>query len=151
MPFFFCCDKLPFFFPLIHSKASFKFCTPVTSIPSTSLASCSFSNGIIQRQIPCFFASITTGSTPGTLCTAPSSPSSPRIRSPFVSFCATVPREVKIAMAIGRSNAAPRFRIVAGDRLITVFFAGNSKPEFRIAVRTRSPASFTSDERYPTI
>ena len=63
----------------------------------------------------------------------------------------SLPRESRILTAMGRSKAAPRFFIVAGARLMTVFFAGKSRPELRIAVRTRSAASFTSDERYPTI
>ena len=81
-----------------------------------------------------------------------SNPSSPMIIQSFILlFCCKTPSDVRIATAIGRSNDAPLFLIVAGERLITTRFAGNSRPEFRTADRTRSAASFTSDDRYPTM
>ena len=120
--------------------------------PSTSSASFLFSLGTIQLVTFCTFASDTIERIPGTFLTCPSNPSSPMIIQSFILlFCCKTPSDVRIATAIGRSNDAPLFLIVAGERLITTRFAGNSRPEFRTADRTRSAASFTSDDRYPTM
>ena len=53
--------------------------------------------------------------------------------------------------AIARSNPGPTLRRCAGARLTVMRRAGNSKPEFRIAARTRSRASRTARSASPTI
>ena len=62
-----------------------------------------------------------------------------------------IPSAARIETAIGRSKEAPFFRSVAGARFTMIFFGGSFTSAFRSAVRTRSAASFTSEERYPTI
>ena len=52
--------------------------------------------------------------------------------------------------AIGRSNAVPALRTSAGARLTVMRCSGNSKPEFRIAARTRSRLSRTLASGRPT-
>ena len=90
-------------------------------------------------------------STPLTVFTCPSSPSSPRISMFFILSVGITPMDASIPAAMGRSKAVPSFLISAGKRLIVILFGGMLKPELRSAVRTRSPASFTQEDRYPTI
>ena len=53
--------------------------------------------------------------------------------------------------AIGRSNDEPALRMSAGARLTVTRCGGNSKPELRIALRTRSRLSRTLASGRPTI
>src|SRR5688572_30398694 len=53
--------------------------------------------------------------------------------------------------AIGKSNDAPALRTSAGARLTVIFVGGNSKPELRIALLTRSRLSRTLVSGRPTI
>ena len=53
--------------------------------------------------------------------------------------------------AIGRSNDDPALRTSAGARLTVMRWCGNSKPELRIAERTRSRLSRTVASGSPTI
>src|SRR5699024_1467420 len=55
------------------------------------------------------------------------------------------------AAAIGRSNLVPSFRISAGERFTVILLGGKVRPVLRSAVHTRSWASLTLEERYPTI
>src|SRR4051812_31664262 len=52
---------------------------------------------------------------------------------------------------MGRSNDDPAFRMSAGARLTVTRCSGNSKPELRIALRTRSRLSRTDGSGRPTI
>ena len=61
-----------------------------------------------------------------------------------------IPYAVRIAAAMARSKPVPSFLRSAGDRLMVTFLGGSSTPRFRMAVRTRSWASRTSEARYPT-
>ena len=57
----------------------------------------------------------------------------------------------EIPSAIGRSNAAPALRTSAGARLTVIRWGGKSKPEFLMALRTRSRLSRTLASGNPTI
>ena len=55
----------------------------------------------------------------------------------------TCPAAASTPSAIGRSNDEPALRMSAGARLTVTRCGGNSKPELRIALRTRSRLSRT--------
>ena len=61
------------------------------------------------------------------------------------------PAAARMPSAIGRSNDAPALRTSAGARLTVMRCGGNSKPELRIALRTRSRLSRTLASGRPTI
>ena len=61
------------------------------------------------------------------------------------------PPTARIAQAMARSKPGPALRIDAGARLTVTRLSGNSKPELRIAARTRSRASRTARSARPTI
>src|SRR5437870_1096841 len=63
----------------------------------------------------------------------------------------TTPCAARMPRAIGRSNEAPAFLTSAGARLTVTRWAGNSNPEFRIALLTRSRLSRTLASGRPTI
>ena len=63
----------------------------------------------------------------------------------------TSPVAARTPSAIGRSNDDPALRTSAGARLTVTRCGGNSKPEFRIALRTRSRLSRTLASGRPTI
>ena len=63
----------------------------------------------------------------------------------------TMPWAARMPSAIGRSNEAPALRTSAGARLTVTRCSGNSKPELRIALRTRSRLSRTLASGRPTI
>ena len=63
----------------------------------------------------------------------------------------TTPSAARMPSAIGRSNDDPAFRTSAGARLIVMRCDGKSKPELRIAARTRSRLSRTLASGRPTI
>ena len=63
----------------------------------------------------------------------------------------TTPDAARMPSAIGRSNDAPAFRTSAGARFTVMRCGGNSKPELRIALRTRSRLSRTLASGRPTI
>ena len=52
---------------------------------------------------------------------------------------------------MARSKPGPALRIDAGARFTVTRLSGNSKPELRIAARTRSRASRTARSARPTI
>ena len=58
-----------------------------------------------------------------------------------------IPIAIKSATAIGKSNPVPVLRMSAGERLTVIRFAGNTIPQLCKAVRTRSFASRTSEDR----
>ena len=59
--------------------------------------------------------------------------------------------EARIPMAMARSKWLPRFRIPAGDMLMVILPPGYSRPEFTMAERILSLASFTVISPRPTI
>ena len=61
------------------------------------------------------------------------------------------PNAARSAAAMGRSNRFPSFRTSAGARLTVILLGGRLIFVFLIAVFTRSWASLTWDDRYPTI
>ena len=61
------------------------------------------------------------------------------------------PAAASTPSAIGRSKDAPALRMSAGARFTVTRCGGNSKPEFRIALRTRSRLSRTLASGSPTI
>ena len=61
------------------------------------------------------------------------------------------PAAASTPKAIGRSNDEPALRMSAGARLTVTRCGGNSKPELRIALRTRSRLSRTLASGRPTI
>ena len=63
----------------------------------------------------------------------------------------TSPVAARMPSAIGRSNDEPALRMSAGARLTVTRCGGNSKPELRIALRTRSRLSRTLASGRPTI
>ena len=137
--------------PFRYAQSSSRLSAGRISIPFTSLPSVSFSPGRIKLLHPCSFASITIGRTPGTPLIFPSRLNSPVTITRSIASSGIYPIAASTARAIGRSNDAPFFRTVAGARLTMIFFTGSFIPELRIAVLTRSDASFTSEDRYPTI
>ena len=134
-------------FPSSRSRSWARLPAASTGTPSTRVASASLPAGTMHSRYPCFLASHTMGRTPGTSRMLPSSPSSPTVSTRSSASCLTRFWDARIARAMGRSKEAPLFLTLPGDRLITVFFTGISRPLLRIAVRTRSPASFTSEDR----
>ena len=134
-------------FPDSRSRSRARLPAASTGIPSTRAASASLPAGTMHSLYPCFLASHTMGSTPGTSRMLPSSPSSPTASTCSSASRPTRPWDARIDRAMGRSKEAPLFRTLPGDRLMTVFFTGTSRPLLRMAVRTRSPASFTSEDR----
>ena len=63
----------------------------------------------------------------------------------------TTPLAARTPRAIGRSNDEPALRTSAGARFTVTRCGGNSKPEFRMALRTRSRLSRTLGSGRPTI
>ena len=63
----------------------------------------------------------------------------------------TMPFAARTPRAIGRSNDEPALRTSAGARLTVMRCGGKSKPEFRMALRTRSRLSRTLGSGSPTI
>ena len=81
----------------------------------------------------------------------PSSDSSPSSSTSSTSRRATSPDAASTPSAIGRSNEAPALRMSAGARLTVMRSIGNSNPELRIALRTRSRLSRTLASGRPTM
>ena len=54
-------------------------------------------------------------------------------------------------MAMGRSYDGPALRVSAGARFTVIRRMGNSQPEFLMAARTRSLASWTAVSGRPTM
>ena len=100
---------------------------------------------------PCARAATAIGSTPRAAWIAPSSDSSPSSTTSSTARHSTTPAAASTPSAIGRSNAAPAFRTSAGARLTVTRSAGNSKPQLRMAARTRSRLSRTLASGRPTI
>ena len=63
--------------PTRKPTASVRYCTPITSMPSTTAASVAFSAGTITPRLPSLSASRAVARTPLTFRTRPSSASSP--------------------------------------------------------------------------
>ena len=61
------------------------------------------------------------------------------------------PAAASMPSAMGRSNDAPALRTSAGARFTVTRCGGNSKPEFLMALRTRSRLSRTLASGSPTI
>ena len=81
----------------------------------------------------------------------PSSDSSPSSRTSSTSRRAMSPDAASTPSAIGRSNEEPALRMSAGARLTVMRSIGNSNPELRIALRTRSRLSRTLASGRPTM
>ena len=139
------------FIPWIYSMVSFRLETPITDIPCTKAASCTFSFGTMQLVIPSSLAQMTIGRTPGIAFIDPSRLSSPSTNVCSIGNSAVTPSDRSTAVAIARSYPEPSFLISAGDKLIVMRFGGKWKPEFLSAVLTRSDDSLTDDDRYPTM
>ena len=122
---------------------------PVSS-PGTMAVSGAASGGA-RRRIPCRRATSAIGRTPQVDWIVPSRDNSPSSSRSAYSRRDRRPLAASTPTAIGRSNDVPRLRTSAGARLIVTRWAGNSKPEFRIALRTRSRLSRTLESGSPTI
>ena len=122
---------------------------PVSS-PGTIAASGAAAGGA-NRRSACRRATRAIGRTPRIDWMVPSSDSSPRSRRLAYSRCGRRPLAASTPTAMGRSYDVPRLRTLAGARLIVTRWAGNSKPEFRIALRTRSRLSRTLESGSPTM
>lgn len=112
-----------------------------TSIPGTSLASASFPYGTIAVSNPARAAAKTAGRTPGTGRILPSRPSSPIWTVRAMERDSTAPPAARHATATPRSNPAPCFGRLAGERLTVSRRRGRSKPAFLQALCTRWTAS----------
>ena len=123
--------------------------TPVSS-PLTIAASGAVAGGARSRSA-CCRATRAIGKTPRIDWIVPSSDSSPRSRMSPYSRRGRRPLAASTPTAMGRSYDVTRLRTLAGARLIVTRWAGNSKPEFRIALRTRSRLSRTLESGSPTI
>ena len=117
----------------------------------TMAASAAFAVGRSTRRRPARRAATATGSTPRVGWMPPSSDSSPTTSAVVeAARRARRRRAASTPSAIGRSKPAPTLRTSAGDRFTVIRVRGNSKPELRIAVRTRSPLSRTLASGRPT-
>ena len=125
--------------------------TPITSTSCIRAPSRALAAGTIHLPAPAALAASARASTPGIPSTCPLRLSSPAIMSPFRFSAGTFCMEASTAAATARSNREPALRTPAGARFTVILLAGRGYPVFLSAVRTRSPASFTSDARYPTI
>ena len=105
----------------------------------------------MQTRHPFLTAVSIMGRIPRTPLISPLSPSSPAIQTPFSLFVSRYPKAPRRAAAMGRSNLVPSLRMSAGERFTVILFGGKDSPVFLRAVHTRSWASRTLDERYPTI
>ena len=101
--------------------------------------------------MPSRLAAAAIGSTPRAGWMEPSSDSSPSSTTSAMCRRSTTPWAARMPSAIGRSNDAPALRTSAGARLTVIRWAGNSKPELRIALRTRSRLSRTPTSGRPTM
>src|SRR4029450_7501847 len=81
----------------------------------------------------------------------PSSDSSPSKSTSSTLRRVTTPLAARTPMAMGRSNDEPALRMSAGARFTVTRCSGNSNPEFRMALRTRSRLSRTDVSGSPTI
>jgi hypothetical protein len=82
----------------------------------------------------------------------PSKPNSPKKRVLLQSSGISISLQIfNIATAMERSNQLESFFNPDGERLTRIFFIGKKKPEFSIAIRTLSVASFTFIAAKPTI
>ena len=121
---------------------------PYTLASLTSSPSARLSIGIMKSVwTPSLHPSDTTGRIPFTGRSCPL-----RFSSPTNTFCllhisSNTPIALSNATAIGRSNPVPVFRTLPGDRLIVMRFAGSDTPQLCSAVRTRSFASLTSEDK----
>ena len=125
--------------------------TPSTSRPDTIAASPAFDAGNRIADRPSRLAAAAIGSTPRVPWIDPSSDNSPRSTISGTCRRSMTPDAARMPSAIGRSNAAPALRTSAGARLTVIRCGGNSNPELRIALRTRSRLSRTLASGRPTI
>ncbi len=91
------------------------------------------------------------GSTPRVAWIDPSRDNSPSSTVSAISRRSTMPDAARMPRAIGKSNEEPALRTSAGARLTVMRCGGNSKPELRMALRTRSRLSLTLVSGRPTI
>ena len=134
-----------------YFTTSLKLFTPIISISLTIEASFVFSIGTITLLILSFLASIHIGKIPFTLFIVPSNDNSPIKIVSSKEVCLICSLQIKIPIAIGKSNEEPSFFISAGARFITIRLLKNSYPEFFIEVLTRSFDSLTLISGKPTI
>ena len=122
-----------------------------TRTPRTTAASGAFAAGSISSATPRRRSPAAIGRTPRVGSTAPSSDSSPTMARPGPSSRGIAPAAARMATAIGRSKAAPALRRSAGARFTVMRCGGKSKPELRMAARTRSRLSRTLASGSPTM
>ena len=113
-------------------------------------ASAALAAGSTSRVNPRWRASAATDSTPRVGSIEPSSDSSPMMIVSAIVRAVTTPVAARTPSAIGRSKAVPALRTSAGARLTVTRCSGKSKPELRIADRTRSRLSRTLASGRPT-
>ena len=68
-----------------------------------------------------------------------------------MSLMCSAPYAPRMPMAMGRSKPEPSFLMSAGARLMVMRVGGMSKPELRMAERTRSRDSRTAASGRPTV
>ena len=102
------------------------------------------SRGTTSPRRPARSVPSATASTPRSGRSSPPSDSSPKTAKRSSASAGTWPLAASTAAAIARSKPGPALRSDAGARLTVTRRAGNSKPEFRTAARTRSRASRTA-------
>ena len=138
--------------PERYSAASRSVSTPITSMPSTTLASRTFPRGTTIALQPMRRISITIGSIPLTGRTTPESASSPTSACPSRRATGILPTDARSETAMGRSYIAPSFLTSAGARFtVTSYSCFSEKPELPIAVGMRSFASLTAASGRPTM
>ncbi len=81
----------------------------------------------------------------------PFSESSPDMMKFLMDSCDMISSQISIAIAMGRSKAAPSFLRAAGARFTVIGRSGNANPMFLSAARTLSLLSFTEASGKPTI
>ena len=118
---------------------------------STSAASCARFGPRRSILMPALRHASATARVPWHGRTSPSSESSPNSACVSSSSLGICPLAARTAQASARSNPGPIFGMSAGAKFAVIRLAGNSKPEFNTAARTRSRASRTAASARPTI
>lgn len=148
------CEETPLSVPSAlfrrHCAAERRSCVPNARIPGILTTFSTSSIGRRTSENPRSTSEAACATIPATLRTDPSSASSPSTAMPSKCFSVSPHSSATIPSAIPRSNPGPVFRISAGARLTVTRFVGNVRPEFRMAVRTRSRLSCTDASPSPT-
>ena len=116
----------------------------------TRRASARLSGGTISRASLVAATCRATASTPRTLRSCPSRPSSPTAQVCCSVSAGSCPLAASRASAMGRSKAVPVFGRSPGWRFTVILRGGIVNPEFASAACTRSRLSFTAVAASPT-